>query len=82
MLLPISSPFVIRKHIIENETKFNNDYHLLLRSLFDKVYDSNLKYDKKRLAILHLFEGMYRHNQVLDAEINAFSCIVQLSEIF
>ena len=76
------SPFDIRTHIIENETKFNNDYHLLLRSLFDKVYDSNLKYDKKRLAILHLCEGMYRHNQVLDAEINAFSCIVQLSEIF
>jgi DNA polymerase III delta prime subunit len=82
MLQNKKSPFDIRTHIIENETKFNNDYHLLLRSLFDKVYDSNLKYDKKRLAILHLCEGMYRHNQVLDAEINAFSCIVQLSEIF
>ena len=82
MLINRKSPFDIRTYIIENETKFNNDYHLLLRSLFDKIYDSNLTFDKKRMAILYICEGMYRHNQVMDTEINTFSCIVQLSELF
>jgi len=82
MLKKKKSPFDIRGYIIENEMKFNNDYHLLLRSLFDNIYDSDLSFDKKRLAILYICEGMYRHNQVLDTEINAFSCIVQLSELF
>lgn len=82
MIKDKKSPFDIRANIIDNEMNFNNDYHLLLRSLFDKVYESDLNFDKKRLAILYLCEGMYRHNQVLDAEINTFSCIVQLSELF
>lgn len=71
----------IRKIIIDNEANFNNDYHDLLRSLFDCVYNSNIIPDKKRMAMLAISEGMYRHNQVLDQEINAFSCILTLSEI-
>jgi len=71
----------IRKIIIDNETNFNNDYHDLLRSLFDCVYNSNIAPDKKRMAMLAVSEGMYRHSQVLDQEINAFSCVLTLSEI-
>jgi DNA polymerase III delta prime subunit len=81
MLKSKKSPMEIRSKIIENEMNFNNDYHLLLRSLFDQVYSDDMPFDKKRVAIMYLCEGMYRHNQVLDAEINAFSCIVQLSEL-
>lgn len=81
MLKSKVSPMQIRSKVIENEMNFNNDYHLFLRSLFDQVYNDDMSFDKKRLAIMYLCEGMYRHNQVLDAEINAFSCIVQLSEL-
>lgn len=81
MLKSKTSPMDIRSKIIENEMNFNNDYHLFLRSLFDQVYTDDMPFDKKRVAIMYLCEGMYRHNQVLDAEINAFSCIVQISEL-
>ena len=71
----------IREYIISKETDFNNDYHALLKQLFEAIYDSSLSVDKKRLALLTVSEAMYRHVSVLDTEINVFSCIVQLGDI-
>ena len=80
MLLKNTNLTSIREFIISKEIDFSNDYHMLLKSLFDKVYDSDIPNDKKRNAMLIISEGMYRHNQVMDTEINAFSCIVSLSK--
>lgn len=68
----------IRKFVIENEIEFNNDYHDFLKAMFETVYNSNIQTDKKRIAMVSISEAMYRHNQVLDPEINAYSCIIGL----
>lgn len=68
----------IRKFIIENETEFNNDYNILLKNLFEAVHQSGLTEQQKREAMLILGEGLYRHNFVMDFEINCYCTILKL----
>jgi len=82
MLKKKSNLNTIREYVIGKEIDFSNDYHLLLKSLFEKIYESDLDGDKKRTAMLIVSEGMYRHNQVMDTEINCFSCIIGLAKCF
>lgn len=77
-----NDPFKTREMVIQNEILFNNDYHDLLKSLFESTYSSNLlSPDKKRTFLLILSEAMYKHQQVMDFEINFFACMLALSEI-
>lgn len=63
----------IREFVIKNENDFNNDYHYLMKQLFNLfVIDKNIT------AVLHLTEGMYRHNIVLDKEINFMNVLLNL----
>lgn len=71
----------LRKYIIENETLFNNDYQALLQGLFDSIFERPLAPDIKRLALVCVAEGLYRDAFVMDKEINAFSCILQLVDL-
>ena len=71
----------IRKFVIESEQTFGNDYPKLLKDLFNAIYKSDWKEDKKRLALLQVSENLYRSALVMDQEINMFSCIVALSQI-
>lgn len=71
----------LRQFVIQNEIKFGNNYHTLLKNLFDVVYNSKLPFDKKRAAMLVIAEAMGQHTQVLDQEINSFSCLLSLTEI-
>jgi DNA polymerase III delta prime subunit len=72
----------IRKFLIQEERNFASDYHLLLKELFDLIFESNLKEDHKKAAMLEIGEHMYRDNFVMDHEINCFCCILNLSKIF
>lgn len=80
MLLKNINLTSIREYIINKEIDFNNDYHVLLKSIFEKIYSLDINIDKKRNAMLIISEAMYRHNQVMDTEINTFSCIISLSK--
>lgn len=71
----------IRKHIIKNEIQFNNDYQQLLRDLFETIFNSTLLFNIKRQAMLRVSEALYKHMIVLDKEINAYSCVLALSEL-
>lgn len=67
--------FGIRQYIIDNTDKFGNDYHSLMRSLFDLyVKESNV------VATLLISEYMYRHTFVLDTEINFSALLFNLSQ--
>ena len=68
----------IRQFIIQNEVEFSNNYHTLLKNLFDVAYESNLGFDKKRVVMLQIASAMGQHVDVLDKEINAYSCILEL----
>lgn len=74
---PLSS---IREYVISHELEFSNDYHNLLKSLFENVYELQINNDKKKTLMLIISEAMYRHNQVMDTEINAFSCIISMDK--
>lgn len=68
----------LRQFIIQNEIKFGNNYHTLLKNLFDVVYNSTLDFDKKRVAMLTIANAMGQHSQVLDVEINCYACLLEL----
>ena len=71
----------IRKFVIESEQSFGNDYPKLMKDLFNSVYKSSMKEDKKRLALLQVSEYLYRSALVMDQEINFFSCLIALSQL-
>ena len=71
----------LRKYLIENENEFQGDYHNLMKQYLNYVYDSNLDDNRKRQYIVTLSEHMYKDVFVLDKEINAFACWVNLEKI-
>jgi intergrase/recombinase len=71
----------LRKYLIENENEFQGDYHNLMKQYLNYIYDSNLDGNKKRQYIVTISEHMYKDVFVLDKEINAFACWVNLEKI-
>jgi replication factor C small subunit len=71
----------IRTFIIQEERNFASDYQTLLKELFDLVYESDLKEDSKKAAMLEIGEHLYRDNFVMDHEINCFCCMLNLTKI-
>lgn len=68
----------MRKYLIENESKFSNDYPSLLREMFNCVDDMDLVTDIKRKWLLIISEHLYKSAFVMDQEINAYSCLISL----
>lgn len=71
----------LREFIINNETKFNADYHQLMKSLLNYIYKLDVTPNKKRDLIIHLGEYMFRSSTVVDQEINCYLALLQLSKI-
>ncbi len=70
-----------RKYIIENEERFNGDYQLLLKSLFNHIDTSaKISDDKRKLYLIIIAEALYRSAFVVDQEINCYSCLIQLTQ--
>jgi DNA polymerase III delta prime subunit len=70
------NPFAIREYTITNESEFNNDYHFLMRELFDLyVKESNSK------GLLVVTEYMYRDAFVMDKEVNFSAMVFNLSQL-
>lgn len=71
----------LRKFIIESENEFDSDYQILYKSLFDSLYNSNIKDIKKKTLLLELGEYTYRDNFVADHEINFFCFLLSAENI-
>ena len=69
---------VIRKHIIENEALFNNDYDELFKRLFDYMYTAEIDTHKKRDCLVTVSKYFYQNSHCIDQEINFYSCILDL----
>lgn len=65
--------FDIRKKVVDNPTLFNNDYHFLMRQLFNLYI-----IEKDANAVLTISEYMHRHSNVLDPEVNFTALIFNL----
>jgi len=67
--------FSIRQFVVEQSDKFGNDYHTLMKNLFDLyVKECNT------VAVLLISEYMYRHSIVMDTEVNFSALLVNLSQ--
>ena len=69
---------LIRKHIINNEAIFNNDYDELFKHLFDYMYAVEINEEKKRDCLITVSKYFYQNSQCIDQEINFYSCILDL----
>jgi replication factor C small subunit len=81
MLCSKQDLMAIRKEIIENEKAFSNDYHNLLKQLFELVFESDLPSEKKTDCMLVISKGMELHNMIVDKEINCFTALINLYKI-
>lgn len=74
----------VRRFIIENDAKYNRDYHGLLKDLFNAIdIDENLSTDivKKRKFMIIVSEHMFRHTTVMDPEINCYAALIEMLEV-
>ena len=67
-----------RKYLIENEDRFQGDYDTLLANFLNYIYNSNLDDMKKKEFIATIADHLYKGAFVVDKEINAFACLVNL----
>jgi DNA polymerase III delta prime subunit len=83
LLLAKTSSLEVRKIVIQEEVSFGSDYQNLMKEILNLFYESKLKEDNKKRAMLEIGEHIYRDNSVLDHEINFFCCLMALeSAIF
>ena len=71
----------VRKHIIENEKEFSNDYRNLLKEIFEAIFVSDLSHDCKTNALLSISKGMELDCMIVDKEINCFTALLNLSKV-
>ncbi len=69
-----------RKYLIENEDRFQGDYDTLLSNFLNYIYNTNLQDDKKKAFIANIADHLYKSAFVVDKEINAFACLVNLEK--
>ena len=70
--------FKVRKHLIENEDRFQGDYDTLLANLLDHIYSQQIDEFKKKQMITIIADHLYKTAFVVDKEINCFACLVAL----
>lgn len=68
----------VRKHIIQNEKCFSNDYRHFLKEMFEIVFSSDLSPECKANCMLAVSKGMETDAFVVDKEINCFSALINL----
>lgn len=68
--------FEIRKYVIDNDMEYGNDFHSLMRKMFDAyIGEENLG------ASLLIAEHMAKHNQVMDTEVNFSGLLFNLANL-
>ena len=68
----------LRKYLIENEDRFQGDYDTLLANFLDYLDNQNIADMKKKEMIAIIADHLYKSAFVVDKEINAFACLVNL----
>ncbi len=68
----------VRKHLIENEDRFQGDYDTLLANLLDHIYSQPIDEFKKKQMITIIADHLYKTAFIVDKEINCFACLVAL----
>ena len=77
----IDDVFECREFVIQNEQTFQSDYHALMKSLLNYIYTLQLGSLIKRDALCVIANYMEKHSCVIDTEINAFNCFMNLNKV-
>ena len=67
-----------RRYLIENEDRFQGDYDTLLGNYLNFIYTANIEDLKKKEMIAIIADHLYKSAFVVDKEINAFACLVNV----
>ena len=70
-----------RRYLIENEDRFQGDYDTLLSNYLNFIYTANIDDLKKKEMIAIIADHLYKSAFVVDKEINAFACLVNLESV-
>ena len=70
-----------RRYLIENEDRFQGDYDTLLSNYLNFIYSANIDDIKKKEMIAIIADHLYKSAFVVDKEINAFACLVNLEKV-
>ena len=72
----------LRKHLIESEDRFQGDYDTLMANFLDHLYEQPMDDMKMKEMIAVIADHLYKSAMVLDKEINAFACWVNLEKAY
>jgi DNA polymerase III delta prime subunit len=73
----------LREYIINNESKFNNDYQNLLVDFYHLIVESDLVDPEcKPSWVIIIADYLYKFDNIIDPEINAFACFYKLIKSF
>jgi hypothetical protein len=72
----------IRQFLTDNDEKFNGEYHSLLKLLFNYTYEKDIPEKFKRDLLITISNYLAKNTFVLDKEINAFCCCLDLVKLF
>ena len=69
----------LRRYIINNESMFNNDYATMIADFYHLIIDSDLVDEsiKPNWTII-IADYLYKFEEIIDPEINAFACLYKL----
>lgn len=70
-----------REFYIQNESHFQSDYHSLLKSLLEYIYSYHMEDLKKKEMIAIIANHLYQSAFVVDQEINAFACLINMERV-
>lgn len=73
----------LRRFIIENERDFKGDYSILMKSMFDFMFENskNISDPKKKMSLIAIGDYMYKSSFVVDQEINFYCLLLALNAI-
>lgn len=74
-----NEPQGLRQYIINNENMFNNDYASLISDFYHLIIDSELVDEElKPNWTIIIADYLYKFENIIDPEINAFACFYKL----
>ena len=76
----VTDTIKLRKYLIENEDRFQGDYDTLLGTFLDHIYLKQIDDMKKKEMIAIIADHLYKSAFVVDKEINAFACFINLEK--
>lgn len=73
----------LRRYIINNENLFNNDYASMIADFYHLIIDSDLIDESlKPNWVIIIADYLYKFEEIIDPEINAFACLYKLMKSF